>query len=104
MAQQPPQQQGSGDNSMAPVWIMVLLFITLYVMWYAGHRYIVSFIFSINLFQAKLINVFLGKALLAQEIYIMQTVDPAAVTWDQLMLLTRSVGQYSRYPIILFLA
>ena len=75
MAQQ--QQQSGSDNSMAPIWIMVLLFITAFVVWKAGHQYIVSFVFQVNLWQAKLANLFLHNQNLANEIFQMQTVDPA---------------------------
>ena len=101
MAQQ--SQQQSGDNSMAPVWIMVLLFVTLYIVWAMGHGHIVAFIFYLNILQAKFINLFIGRALLSNEIYLMQTVDPAAVTWAQLLVLTRSVGEFTRYPIVVVL-
>lgn len=102
MAQQPQQQQG-GDNSMAPAWIMVLIFIIAYVIWATGHRYIVSLIFNLNIWQAKLVNLFMGDSQLANEIYIMQTVDPNSVSWQQLLILTSSVGDYVRYPVIVVL-
>lgn len=101
MAQQPQQQ--SGDNSMAPIWIAVLVGIVLYVIWYMGHKHIVSFIFSINLLQAKLINFFIGGTQLSNEIYLMETLDPASVDWGQLVLLTRLVGDYIRYPVVVLL-
>jgi intracellular multiplication protein IcmP len=101
MAQQ--QQQQSGDNSMAPIWITLLLFITIYIIWYFGHRHIVSFIFILNVLQAKLVNYFIGGATLSDEIYLMQTVDPGSISWSQLMSLTQGVGLYTRYPIIVIL-
>ena len=98
MAQQPQQQ--SGDNSMAPVWITVLLFVTLYIVWAAGHQYIVAFVFYLNILQAQLIGFFIDATPLSRDVYLMQTVDPAAVNWEQLLMLTRSVGDYIRYPVI----
>jgi len=103
MAQQ-SQQQSGGDNSMAPAWITVLIFIIFYFLWALGHTYIVSLVFQLNIWQAKLVNLFIGGTLLSNEIYIMQTVDPGAVTWDQLLVMTRSVGNYVRYPVIVVLA
>lgn len=99
MAQQ-QQQSGNNDNSMGPVWIVALLFFALYIVWATAHRFIVSFIFLLNVWQAKLISFFINSPQLAKDTYIMQTVDPTAVTWEQLMLLTRSVGEYMRYPVI----
>ncbi|WP_133128940.1 type IVB secretion system coupling complex protein DotM/IcmP [Legionella nagasakiensis] len=101
MAQQPQQQ--SGDNSMAPVWVMILLILTVYVLWSVGHRYIVSAVFYINILQAKLINFFIGSGQLSNEIYLMQTLDPSAVEWDQMLDLSRSVGDYTRYPVVAIL-
>jgi intracellular multiplication protein IcmP len=97
MAQQ--QQQQGGDNSMAPVWITALVVVTLVFVWYLGHKHIVSFVFFVNLLQAKLVNLFIGNAQLSNEIYLMQTLDPSTVDWGQLVLLTRLVGNYMRYPI-----
>lgn len=102
MAQQ-QQQSGGGDNSMAPVWITVLLFFSLYVIWMVGHRYIVSMIFQLNILQAKVINLFMGGSQLSKEIYLMETLNPSTVTWGQLMDLTRAVGDYVRYPVLVIL-
>ena len=98
------QQQSNADNSLAPVWIMALLFIAAYVAWATGHKYIVSFVFEVNLLQAKLVNFFIGSELLTREVYLMQTVDPSSVSWKLLVELTRSVGDYIRYPVALILA
>lgn len=98
MAQQSQQQPGN-DNGMAPIWITVLLFITVYAVWYFAHQYIVSFIFSVTIAQAKLVDLFLPGAPLAQEIYLMQTLEPSAVEWNQVVLLVGLVSQYVRYPV-----
>ena len=98
MAQQQQQQSQGGDNSMAPVWITVLLFFALYFVWKLGHPYIVSFVFQINLFEAKLIGILYDSTALRKEISFMQTVDPASVTWGQMNEMTRAVGEYTRYP------
>lgn len=101
MAQQ-AQQQGS-DSGMAPVWIMVLLFISGFLIWKTGHQYIVMFVFQINILQAKLVNLFLHNEQLNNLIYLMQTVDPNAVDWEQLMDTSRAVGDFMRYPVVLAL-
>ncbi|QBR83239.1 phosphoesterase [Legionella israelensis] len=103
MAQQQGQQQGGGDNSMAPIWITVLLFLTVYIIWREGHQYIVSAIFYINVLQAKLINFILGNQQLSNEIFYMQTADPATVDWNTLVEYTRSVGDFVRYPVVVAL-
>ncbi|HDI4404071.1 TPA: type IVB secretion system coupling complex protein DotM/IcmP [Legionella pneumophila] len=101
MAQQ--QQQSGSDNSMAPVWIVILLFITAYFVWALAHQYIVSFVFTINIWQARLVNLFLNNQLLANQIYLMQTLDPNTVNWDQMVTVMRAVGDYMRYPVICIL-
>ncbi|KTD75541.1 type IVB secretion system coupling complex protein DotM/IcmP [Legionella waltersii] len=101
MAQQ--QQQSGSDNSMAPIWIMVLLFITAYILWAAGHAYIVKFVFTINIWQAKLVNLFINNQGLANQIYLMQTLDPNVVSWEQMVDLAGDVGNYMRYPVVLIL-
>lgn len=101
MAQQ--QQQQGGDNSLAPVWIMVLLFFSVYVIWHEGHKYIVSFVFYINILQAKLINLFLGTEQLKAEVLFMKTADPNQIDFSTLTAYTRSVGNYMRYPVVVLL-
>ena len=102
MAQQPQQQ--SGDNSMGSVWVTVLLVGVLYLLWFMGHQHIVAFIFHLNIWQAELIHFFIGSKPLANEIYLMKTLDPATVNWSQLVLLTGLVGSYMRYPVVVVLA
>lgn len=101
MAQQ-PQQQGQ-DSGMGPIWVMVLLFITVFLIWKMGHQYIVMFVFQINIWQAKLVNLFIHNEELSNWIQVMQTVDPNAVNWDQLVATTREVGNFMRYPVVLVL-
>lgn len=101
MAQQAQQQ--NTDSGMAPVWIMVLLFCTVFLIWKTGHQYIVMVVFQINILQAKLVNLFLHDEQLTSLIYLMQTVDPNAVDWNQLLETTRAVGDFMRYPVVLIL-
>jgi len=98
------QQQSQSDNSMAPVWIMVLLFITAYFIWYFAHEHIVRFIFFLTIWQAKLVQLFVGSGALSNQIYLMQTIDPVAVDWQQMTNMMGQVGIYMRYPYIAILA
>ncbi len=101
MAQQPQGQ--SGDNSLGPIWLTLAIFIAGYFLWSAGHTYIVSFVFFLTTLQAKLLQFFIGGTWLAKDIYLMQTLDPASVSWAQMQQIMQDVGQYIRYPIILML-
>ena len=99
------QQQGGGaDNSMGPIWNVVGAFLIGALIWYMGHKHIVAFLFFVTNLQAKLMHFFVGGSRLATDIYIMETVDPAAVSLSQLGLLMRDVGEYVRYPVIVILA
>jgi intracellular multiplication protein IcmP len=99
MAQQQQQSPGS-DSGMGPVWIIVLLFFTGYIIWVTGHQYIVNVVFTINIWQAKLVNLFINNQALASKISIMETINPNSVSWDQLLAMTRSVGDFMRYPVV----
>ncbi|RUR12249.1 type IVB secretion system coupling complex protein DotM/IcmP [Legionella sp. km772] len=101
MAQQ-SQGQG-GDNSLAPVWITVLVFITAWAIWTLGHQHIVSFVFFLNIWEGKLINLFLNNPLLQEQITLMQTVPTAGVDWSTMVTMTKEIGDYMRYPIALIL-
>lgn len=100
MAQQSPQQS-SGDHSMAPMWIMALLLITLFIIWKIAHDYIVSFVFYLNVIQGKFVNVFIHDQALEKVLYLMQTMDPRTVELSQLRDFSAYVGEYVRYPVAL---
>lgn len=98
------QQQSSSDSGMGPLWIVALLFFVGWLIWTGAHEYIIKAVFFLNIWQAKLINLFTNSQLLTTEINLMQTVNPKFVDWDLFFRLTRSVGEYSRYPILIILA
>ena len=98
------QQQGQGgDNSLAPVWITILAFLTGFIIWKMGHEYIVKFMFFINICEGKFINFFINNELLKAQIDLMQTVPTAGVDWNTLVMMTHDIGNYMRYPIALIL-
>lgn len=103
MAQAQQQGQGGGDHSLAPVWIMALVLFSLYFVWKVWHVQIVAFIFYLNKVQAALVNVFLDEDKLRTYIYLMQTLDPRAVQFEQLVDFTNFIGSYIRYPVIAIL-
>ena len=99
MAQQ--QQQSSGDNSLAPVWISVFVLLVGYGIWVALHTQLVSGLFAFNIFIAKIILYFTNDQQLVNDIYVMQTLDPATVQLNQLGYFMTNVGNYARYPVVL---
>ncbi|EHL29518.1 hypothetical protein LDG_8480 [Legionella drancourtii LLAP12] len=60
-------------------------------------------VFQINIWQAKLVNLFIHDEQLTNLIYLMQTVDPNAIDWNQLLDTTRAVGDFMRYPVVFVL-
>ena len=104
----PPQQQqqsgSGGDNSLAPVWVTVFFLLVIYLIWYFAHEHIVAFIFKLNVWQGKLVSLFVNDPKLSADIYLMETIDPISVKWNQFVTLTGSVGNYIRYPFIVILS
>jgi len=99
MAQQ--QQQGGSDNSMAAAWMMALLFFSLYLLWKVAKQQIVSFFFYFNIIEATLINAILHDDKIDTYIYLLKTMNPNSVDFQQLIELTDFIGSYIRYPVIL---
>ncbi len=95
------QQQQSGDNSLAAVWLCVALFGVIFVVWHVAHAYIVHYLFFYNIILAKSVIFFLEGTSLPADIVAMQTLDPNTVTWQQLLYYLDSVGQYLAFPVML---
>ena len=102
----PPQQQqqSGGDDSLAPVWITLLFLATIYLIWFFAHQHIVAFVFKLTVWQGKLVTFFVNDPKLTANIYLMETIDPITVKWDQFIALIASVGNYLRYPFIVVLS
>jgi intracellular multiplication protein IcmP len=79
------------------------LFLAAYFIWQFGHAQIVHAVFQINIWQAKLVNLFLNNKGLSDQIVLMQTVNPSTVDFNQLWTMTRAVGEFMRYPVVLVL-
>jgi intracellular multiplication protein IcmP len=97
------QQQQQNDNSMGPIWIIMLLMIAGYLIWYFAHAQIVKFVFFITLLQAKTIAFALGHNILSQQIYYLQYADVNSVSWQDMADTLYAVGFYVRYPYIVIL-
>jgi len=97
------QQQQSTDSGMGPIWILVLLFLVGFVVWKTGHQHIVRLVFFLDLIQAQVVHFFLGDPHLTKEIFQLQSLNPVSVNWEQMVVLTNAVGEYTRYPFIVIL-
>lgn len=96
------QQQPQGDNSLAPLWITVLVFCALGLLWYFGHGYIVAAVFQIKLLQADLMSIIFSKQL-AEPIAYIQNANPGNVTFTEMAEVSTAIGNFFRYPVIAIL-
>ena len=97
----PAQQQQSGDNSLAPLWIVLCIFLAGWLIWAFFHTQIVAFLLQIKFFEARLISFVLPTT--AQLASSIKQLHPAEVAFTQLLDISREVGSYLRYPIIFLL-
>jgi intracellular multiplication protein IcmP len=94
-------QQPSSDNSLAPLWIIVGLFILGWLLWSFFHTQIVAFSLAIKAWEARWIAFFMpSAAYLPTEI---NHLSAAEVEFSQLLEISHQVGNYLRYPIIVIL-
>jgi intracellular multiplication protein IcmP len=97
----PSAQQPASDNSLAPLWITVGLFILGWLLWSFFHVQIVWFCLQIKAWEAQLI-----ASVLPQLSYLpvkIQHLSPGQVEFSQLMAISHDVGSYLRYPILVVL-
>lgn len=97
--QQQSSGGGGGDQSMTPVWLVVILFVVAFFVWKIFKVYIISSIFYISIWQAKLVSLFINSPELLSDVYLMQTLDPNAIDWNEFLRLIARIGSYIRYPI-----
>jgi intracellular multiplication protein IcmP len=117
------QQQGSGDNSLDFLWLIVILVGGIVLIWYFGRTHITPFVFKIRYYEITAIRFVLDSWSqlvlwlhlpslvphtqdLLDSLQIMQTTGPNA-EFQTLTDVSNTVGTYLRYPLLallLFLA
>lgn len=98
----PAQQQQSGDNSLAPLWIILCIFLLGWLLWSFFHTQIVACVLQIKCWESRLISlVFPSMALPPSSIHHLISSD---VSFQQLLDISHELGTYLRYPIMLILA
>ena len=97
----PAQQQQSGDNSLAPLWIVLCIFLLGWLLWAFFHTQIVACALQIKFWESRLISFALPS--MWQLPLSIHRLIPADVAFPQLLDVSREVGNYLRYPIIVIL-
>lgn len=100
-------QQQNSDDGLAPLWISAFLIITAFMVWHFQHEAIVRFMFRINLWQAKVVDLIWPGHPLSNLITTIENSDFSTITWKEVVELTSLVGTYTRYfymAIIIVLA
>jgi intracellular multiplication protein IcmP len=90
-------QQQSSDDGLAPIWISAFLIITSALVWHYQHEAIVRFMFRINLWQAKAVDLIWPGHPLSNLIATIENSDLSTVGWKEMVEFTSIVGTYTRY-------
>lgn len=104
----PPGGQGGGgnspqDNHMAPLWIIVGVFVFGLLIWYLLKAYLVEAFFYIKLAEISVIGLFVAS-LHSLTIIIHQWMPQAdLIPVDVLAMIANKVGYYLMFPVILIL-
>jgi intracellular multiplication protein IcmP len=100
-------QQQNSDDALAPIWITLFLIIAGSLVWYYQHEAIVRFMFRINLWQAKAVDLIWPGHPLNNIITTIENSDLSTVSWKEMVEFTSLIGTYTRYfymSIIIVLA
>ncbi|OJA00451.1 hypothetical protein BEV13_03575 [Rickettsiella grylli] len=96
-----PAQQQSADNSLAPLWIILCIFLLGWLLWAFFHTQIVAFALQIKFWESRLIAwVIPTETQLPLDIH---RLIPSHVSFSQLLDVSSVLGHYLRYPIMLLL-
>ncbi len=95
------QQQQQSDSSYDLAYIAVFLFAVGYGTWYFFHEQIVFYVFKLKLFEAHLVDLVTDD--LDYDMVLLESLEPSSVTIEGLLQLSREVGSYFRYPVIVVL-
>lgn len=95
-------QQGSSDNSLGFLWVLIGAFLAIYLLWSQFHAPLVAIIFKIKLFEIALMSFFTGG--LDEVRSWIQAASPGAVSISQVGEVSEIIGRVIRYPITILLA
>lgn len=99
----PPQNTGSADHSLAPLWLTALIFTLCWLLWVFFHAQITSVVLYIRFWEARLISFFTNQGLsLINDVQVLSPF-PGQVRFATLSDLSAQIGIYLRYPIAVIL-
>ena len=93
-------QQNENDNSMAPLWIILGIFIAGGMIWYFFKDYIIAFIFDIRWYEADIISLFVPSmwaqhlSLTKEFLQSAKQVHYEGVSFDDLITVSNAIGYY----------
>jgi intracellular multiplication protein IcmP len=99
----PPQNTGSGDHSLAPLWLTALIFVLCWLLWVFFHAQITAGVLYIRLWEARLIAFFTNQGLSLVNYVQVISPFPGQVRFDTLSDISAQIGMYLRYPIAVIL-
>src|SRR3990167_1605497 len=100
----PQQSGGQSDNSAGILWGVAAIFATLGFIWYAFKDFILSFYFTIKLYELNFLSLFNEDHFVPLKAAMLKAIDhPDQVTFSQIMMLGSGVGDWLRFPFIIIL-
>lgn len=96
-----PQQSNQSDNSMAALWIVGAMLVFISIIWVTFKKYLILFYFKVKLFEIDLLSYFTHH--LDDTRTFIQTADPTKLTFQEVVMVGSSVGEYIRFPLVMVL-
>lgn len=97
-----PQQSGQGgDNSAAILWAVAAIFAAGALLWYTLKKQIITFYFTLKLWEIKFLSVFTHRLDDVQTVII--SADPNVTTFPEIVKVGEAVGNYLRFPLVFLL-
>lgn len=102
------QQQSGQDSGLGPLWISLLILLSIIGIWMMFKPQIVAAVIHVKLFEAHIIAFFTTRldALIAQLTNLIPAVRAGQVDLiniDDIQFISKTVGEYTRYPIVALL-
>lgn len=97
----PQQQSGQPDNSAAILWIVAAIFVVGGALWITFKKQIIHAYFAVKLWEIDVISLFTAN-LNDVSTYIL-TMDPAKLTYVDVLKVGEAVGDYLRLPFVIII-